>query len=57
MSVEAFSPGMNEVAPTEMRHGPAVRLWGTGVSLVPRRDGFLDPLGSKHWRTLHASLQ
>jgi pimeloyl-ACP methyl ester carboxylesterase len=46
MSVQAFMPGMNEVAPTEVRHGLAVRYWGTGAPLVLLHGG----MGSwTHW--------
>ncbi len=46
MSVQAFMPEMNGGAPTELRHGLAVRYWGKGAALVLLHGG----MGSwTHW--------
>lgn len=46
MSVQAFMPGMSGGAPTELRHGLAVRYWGKGAALVLLHGG----MGSwTHW--------
>ena len=46
MSIQAFVPGIDEVASIEMRRGLAVRRWGTGNPLVLLHGG----MGSwSHW--------